>query len=118
MESEDKSKPLEEIEIHPDEYEECLWEAYKKADFEKPRNFIGLVKKLSVEKMEKALRNHLAVSEEDLRILAQERAKSIRGYLLRSGKVETGRIFLKGPESISPEPIEGYKESRVEVKLK
>jgi hypothetical protein len=43
---------------------------------------------------ELALRNSTAVTDNDFQELAASRAKSVRAYLLQSGKVEADRLFL------------------------
>jgi hypothetical protein len=47
-----ESASLDEVRIEQDEYLKYLTMAYKKADFPKPRNIIGLVKDLPQEEME------------------------------------------------------------------
>jgi hypothetical protein len=44
--------------------------------------------------MEALLTAIIPVSDSDLETLALERAKAVRGYILQSGKVEAGRLFL------------------------
>ena len=44
--------------------------------------------------MELALLNNIQVGSDDFQSLASDRAKAVREYILQSGKVETGRLFL------------------------
>jgi hypothetical protein len=48
----------------------------------------------SSDPMEILLRAVILVSDSDLETLASERAKTVRAYILQSGKVEAGRLFL------------------------
>jgi hypothetical protein len=44
--------------------------------------------------MELALLNSIQVGDDDFQTLASQRAKAVREYILQSGKVEAGRLFL------------------------
>jgi hypothetical protein len=44
--------------------------------------------------MEQALLDCIAVTDNDLQVLASERAKTVREYILQGGKVEAERVFL------------------------
>jgi uncharacterized protein involved in outer membrane biogenesis len=109
---------VDEITIEPEEYEEYLWKAYKEAEFKKPKNIVGLTKKLPVPEMEQLLLEHTDVEEDDLRLLAVQRAQRVKDHILQSGKVETERIFLIEPQSLEPERKEALKDSRVDLRLK
>jgi uncharacterized protein involved in outer membrane biogenesis len=109
---------VDQITIEPEEYEEYLWEAYKESDFKKEKNFIGLTKKLEVPEMEQLLREHINIDEDDLRLLAVQRAQRVKDYILESDKVESERIFLIEPQSLAPERKEGLRDSRVDLRLR
>ena len=115
---EEEGTSLDEIKIEQDEYLQYLTMAYKKADFPKPRNLIGLVKDLPQEEMETLMFTHIDVTDEDLHELAQQRAKTVRDCLLRDGQVEPGRVFLVEPKSIFAEQKGAVKGSRVELGIK
>ncbi|MCK9294992.1 MAG: DUF748 domain-containing protein [Desulfobulbaceae bacterium] len=102
------------IEITADEYDRYLKKAYKAADFERPKNFLGLLKDIPPEEMEKLLRDHLAITDNDLRSLAVERAAAVRDVLIEKGPVEPERIFL-----VEPKGGEGGQQGmRVEIAIK
>ena len=61
---------------------------------------------------------HLVITDDDLRALADERSKSVKDHILSTGKVESGRIFIVWPDSIKAGDKEGVERSRVEFKLK
>jgi hypothetical protein len=94
---------LKEITISPEEFETLLEKAYKAADFDKPKNFLGFNKKLPPAEMEKLLRDHLAVTDDDLRQLAIARANAVKSFLVEAGPVEPDRIFIVEPEIESGE---------------
>ncbi len=85
---------LDAVVIEPQEYERYLWAAYKEADFDKERNFIGMDKELPAEEMADLLKRHITVSDDDLTQLADRRAMLVRDYLAGEGKVDPARIFL------------------------
>lgn len=110
--------PVDEVKIEPDEYERYLKKAYKAEKFAKPRNILGFAKKLPVPEMEKLLLEHIEAKDDDLRLLALERAQRVKDYILRSGKIEPERIFLIAPKSLAPDKKEHLRDSRVDLKLK
>jgi len=61
---------------------------------------------------------HIEVKEADLRTLAFQRAMKVKDAILKSGKVESERIFIVEPKSLEPEKKEKLKNSRVELKIK
>ena len=105
------------IEITADEYDRYLKKAYKAADFERPKNFLGLLKDIPPEEMEKLLRDHLAITDNDLRSLAVERAAAVRDVLIEKGPVEPERIFLVEPKGGAGE-ADGQQGMRVEIAIK
>jgi hypothetical protein len=110
--------PVDEVKIEPKEYEKYLRMAYKEEKFPKPRNFLGIAKKLPVPEMEKLMLTHIEVKESDLRTLASQRAMSVKDAILKSGKVEPERVFILEPKSLAPEKKDKLKNSRVDFKLK
>ena len=76
-----------------EEYPGLLARVYAEEDFPKPRNMIGFVKTLPVEEMEKLILAHTRVGEDDLKMLADRRAKAVRDWLI-AREVDAGRIFL------------------------
>ena len=104
----------EQIIIEPEEYETFLKKAYKEATFEKPKNFIGLDKKLPAEEMEKLLRDNIKITWDDLRLLAIDRANAVKAFLVEAGPVEPERIFIVEP--IIAEGEGGYKRAEMIIK--
>ncbi|MBU4263916.1 MAG: DUF748 domain-containing protein [Proteobacteria bacterium] len=86
------------IEITADEYDRYLKKAYKAAEFERPTNFLGMLKDIPPGEMEKLLYDHIVISDNDLRNLAMERAGVVRDVLIEKGPVEPERIFLIEPK--------------------
>jgi hypothetical protein len=61
------------------------------------------------------------VNEDDLRLLARQRAEVVREQILHARKIETERIFVVEPKSLAPEHNKDNKDklrdSRVDFRL-
>ncbi|MBE9528354.1 MAG: DUF748 domain-containing protein [Proteobacteria bacterium] len=108
---------LDEVVIEGDEYEKYLWKAYKKMKFPKPKNLIGLTKKLPPEELKKLMLANTTITEDDLYDLAKRRAGAVKDYILAMEKVESERIYMVRPEKLVPEERKGVAPSRVEFAL-
>jgi hypothetical protein len=82
--------------IPPDLYDKYLKKVYKAAKFEKPRNAIGLEKSLPPDEMKKLLVTNMAVTDDDLKKLADARAEAVRTYL--STKIDPSRLVIAAPK--------------------
>ena len=82
------------VQIPAAEYPALLTRVYKDEKFPKPRNVIGLAKDLPVAEMEKLIFANTTVNDEDVRLLAQQRAQAVKNWLLEKGNVPAERIFL------------------------
>ncbi len=109
--------PVDDVIVGKEEYEKYLTRAYGAETFPKPRNFIGIVKSLPNEEMEKLIVTHTEVGNEELRLLASQRANAVKEAMLRSGKIEAERLFIVEPKTLAPEKKENQKDSRVEFKI-
>ncbi len=109
---------LEAVTVTSQEYPEYLKRAYKEEKFPKPRNFIGIAKDLPAPEMEKLILTHIEVKEADLKLLASQRALTVRDYILKSKQIEPERVFILEAKSIQPEKKENLKDSRADFKLK
>jgi len=58
------------------------------------------------------------VREDDLRLLASERARAVKALILKSGQIQPERVFIVEPKNLAPEKKEKQKDSRVDFKLK
>jgi hypothetical protein len=76
---------------------EFLERIYNDAQFDKPRNAIGLVRSLPPVQMEQLILANASVTQDDLRALADRRAQAVRKYLETKGKISLQRIFLVAP---------------------
>jgi Domain of Unknown Function (DUF748) len=103
------------IAISPDEYDTYLEDAYKAADFAKPRDFIGLHKSLPPDEMKKLMVTNAKVTDDDLKQLADRRAAIAREYL--SHKVEPGRLFVVPPKLDAKDIKDKGKTTRVDFGL-
>lgn len=106
------------VRIDPAEYPALLTRVYKDEKFPKPRNLIGLTKALPVPEMEKLILANSSVSDEDLRLLAQQRAQSVKSWLLEKGNVPAERVFLLGGREGADGKSGKGKASRVDFSLR
>lgn len=105
----------EEVSISAEEYPKYLLTVYKEAEFPRPRNFIGMLKKLPDEEMEKLLLANIRAEDEQLQALAQARAQVVRDTLIAAAEEIKPRIFLKTVDIFQP-PEKGVA-SRVEFAI-
>jgi hypothetical protein len=110
--------PVDEVQIDPKEHEKYLKLAYKEEKFPKPKNILGMTKDIPGPEMEKLILTHIEIKESDLRALANLRAMNVRGAILKPGKIESEKIFILEPKSLSPEKKEKLKDSRVVFRMK
>ncbi len=105
-------KSPKDIKISPEEYPEWLEEAYGAEEFDKPKNVLGLDADVSVEEMEQLMRDHIEITNHDLRALALTRAGEVRNHLLKLGEIAPERVFLV------EEPKDTGQGGRVELRFK
>ncbi|NCC23665.1 MAG: DUF748 domain-containing protein [Deltaproteobacteria bacterium] len=98
-----------------DAYVAALWDAYKEAPGDKPKNFLGFHEEVSVEDMERVVRQSLPVSGNDLVRLAEERARMAREYFLSHQEIAPNRVFTSRPQVKAGK--EGENTARVELGL-
>ena len=103
----DEAPPLEDVVITAEEYPKWLERVYRDADFKRPRNAIGLLKDLPEAEMEALMIANIAVDDEALRHLAQERAQSVKSRLLEKGEIAANRVFLLAPKVEAAQDAEG-----------
>ncbi len=84
----------------------------------KPRNFIGIAKSIPAPEMEVLILTNLAVTPEDLRALATERAAAVRNHLESQGKVSRERLFLVEPKLTTDGIQDKGAKTRVDFSLK
>jgi len=108
-----ESPTEEQLEIAPDEYSTYLSQVYKEATFPRPRNVVGMLKKLPDSEMEKLLLSNVIVGENELHELAKQRAMSARDALTTNNEELKARIFLKKTDIYQP-PKKPGSQGRVE----
>ncbi|MGB5156966.1 DUF748 domain-containing protein [Desulfobacterium sp. N47] len=106
---------VDKITISPDEHELYLKEAYKAEAFAKPEKSQG---KPSAQEMKQAIVDHIRVTDSDLKLLAEQRARQVKNFLLKSQQINPERIFLVEGQLISAEKSDGVSASHVELTLK
>ncbi len=107
-----KAVPLEQINLTLEERGKLVKKAYDAARFPKPRDDKGALKKLSPEEMEKLLYTAIEITENDLRLLAHQRASAAKGYLVDQGKVKVERLYI-----VRPKVDTGEEDARSRVKF-
>ncbi|WP_303721326.1 DUF748 domain-containing protein [Malonomonas rubra] len=103
------------VEITPEDYPEYLLQVYEEADFPRPRNFVGLLKKLPEPEMEKLLLANIRADDAEMQALAQKRALQVQEALLAENEEIKPRIFLKTVDIY--QPAEKGPNSRVEFNI-
>lgn len=90
-----EGETAETITLSPAEYSRYLSQVYDKEKFPKPRNFIGIVKKLPDDEMIKLIIANTIVGDEQLQHLARERVKTVVDYLTKTGGLASEQLFQK-----------------------
>lgn len=92
---------LDQIQLDDKEYLHHLTRIYKEADFEKPKNIIGLTKSLPAAEMEQLILAHTTISEDELHELAEHRASAVLHWLIEQGGIPGERVFVLGTKVAS-----------------
>jgi len=92
----------EPVQVSDQDYPALLKAVYKRADFAKPRNLIGLAKDIPVPEMEALLLANLSATEADLAALAVKRGVVVRDYLAGL-KLPMDRLFLGAVKAVPPD---------------
>lgn len=90
------SGAIADMTLTPEEYSKYLEIAYKKEIFDKPKNAIGLAKSLPAAEMEQLILAHTVITDDDLQLLAENRASAARNWLVEKGEISSERIFVVG----------------------
>jgi hypothetical protein len=102
--------------VSPAEYPALLKEVYKRADFPKPRNAIGLTKDLPDAEMEKLLLADIKVTDDAMRELAAQRGAVVKDYLA-AAKLPVERLFLGAAKIEKTEKPDSKWSPRAELNL-
>lgn len=94
------------ITLTPDEYAKYLERVYKASDVKKPRNIVGMAKSIPVQDMEALLLADMKVPQGAMERLARDRSVAVQSWLVETGGVEQGRVFLLAPR-VGVEPPKG-----------
>jgi hypothetical protein len=109
---------LDDITVTPEEHERYLTAAYKAEKFDKPRNFLGIAKELPVPEMERLMLANAPSTDDDLVLLAEERAQTVKDWLGQTGQIDPERLFLTKPRIGREGLKEGALATRAEFTLK
>jgi len=89
------------VTVSAEEYPALLKRVYRRGDFPKPRNLVGLTKDVPVADMEALLLTHLDASESAMQALAVKRGVAVRDYLAGL-KLPPERLFLGAAKAVAP----------------
>jgi uncharacterized protein involved in outer membrane biogenesis len=103
--------PVEQIQVNADEYQVYLKQVYA------TEISSSSSEKMSLENMKTQIRNSLVVNDSELRLLALNRAKAVKAYILKDKRIEPGRLFLTEAATLSPKQKDQYASGRVELSL-
>ena len=92
----------ETIEVTAAERPRYLKEVYRKEDFPKPRNVIGLLKDLPDAEMEKLILSHTLIGPAQLSELAWARSAVVKDELVERNGLPAERIFQNNVEIVRP----------------
>ena len=98
---------VETIEVTVAERPRYLKEVYRKEDFPKPRNVIGLLKDLPDEEMEKLILTHTVIGTAQLSELAWARSAAVKNELVKQNGLPAERIFQNNVEIVRPKDKAG-----------
>ncbi len=110
------SGAITDVTLTPEEYSKYLELVYKKEEFDKPKNVIGLTKGLPSAEMEQLILANTQVNDNDLTALAERRANAARTWLVENGKIPDARVFVVGVHETKED--EQKKGNRAEFLLK
>ena len=83
------------VTVTPEEYPALLQRLYDESDLpDKPRNSLGVARRLEADEMEKLLLASIAVDADAARRLGIRRAQTVQRWLASQGKVPEDRMFL------------------------
>jgi flagellar motor protein MotB len=104
--------------VAPSEYSKYLKRAYRADEkTKKPTNALGMLRDLPDAEMERLMLAAITISQDDLRLLARQRAQTAREQILRVKKIDTERVFLIEPKSLLPLRKEKVANTRVDFRL-
>lgn len=89
-----QSVAMNRLTVGSDEYPGLLERVYEAEDIKKPRNLIGMQKKLTVKEMESLMETQYQATEEEFLALAYQRAEQVKAWLVEKGKIADSRIFI------------------------
>ncbi len=109
---------LQAVTIEPAEHSRLLTQVYRAADFQRPRNAIGLLRDLPASEMEAMILANTPVTDDDLRQLALQRAQRAKDYLVDVGQIPAERIFIVSTKADADDPNDKGKPTRASFVLK
>lgn len=108
-------QPAPDLTYSAEEYPDLIRGVYEEAQFPRPRTFVGTLKDLPVEEMEKLLLANIMAGDEEIAELAKQRALTVRDTLVAANEAIKPRIFLKKTDIY--QAAEEGPDSRVEFSI-
>ena len=102
--------------LSTEDYNKYLAKVYSAGDFKKPRDAIGLAKTQPPDAMKKLILDNTAVTDQDMKNLADARANAVRAYL-SSKQVDSARMFIIAPKMDANGIKDQGKTTRVDLSL-
>jgi hypothetical protein len=109
---------LDDVTLEPAAYAAYLTAVYRAAKFDRPRNALGMLRDLPVPEMEQLLLDNIAVTDEDLRRLANSRAQAAQVWLVETGGIPAERVFLAAAKLDAQGIKDSGKPTRVDFSLR
>ena len=106
----------EKVTVSDKEYPDLLKKLYNSEDFDKPKNWIGLSKSVSVAEMERRLSKHFSTQQGDLMRLANRRSEAVKNWLMDKGQIPEERLFILASKAKGTEGSDSG--NRVDFSLK
>jgi len=106
------------VKVSDAEYPKYLRLAYRADDKTmKPKNALGMLRDVPNAEMERRMLDAMTPTQDDLRLLARQRAQVVREQILHERNIETERVFLIEPKTIPPIQRDKVSNSRVDFRL-
>jgi hypothetical protein len=116
------STKVEDVSLTTDEYEEYLEKLYEADVLSHPEKGKGAKKvgdeTLTPNEMKSFIIGQIEIDDNQLRELAARRTQEVMNDILKDGRVEASRIFIKEAGMLSPQKAGNHSTSRVELGIK
>jgi uncharacterized protein involved in outer membrane biogenesis len=113
---------IEDVAVTAEEYEEYLEDLYQAEVLSHPEKGAEAKKSgdetLSPEEMKSIIIGRIQIDDNQLRDLASRRTQTVKNDILKDGRVEASRLFIRQADALSPSKAGGHRANRVELGIK